>query len=249
MNQVNQGGKARPVGDLSHRVVRDLGLLQPAPTGWKIRNFLRYRRREVPQGVAYALLGNLSGIAVVRPTLTGMVYRRPEGLPIDINRRVSELLRENVSVRELARHFGGSVTDYGVMSRRLVTDTGVAFLVDALQNLTEPENFKFHAFGTGTTAEAASQTALVTELTTQYNPDNTRPTGSQTESAANVYRTVGTLSPDTGGTIAVTEHGLMSQAGTGGGTMFDRSVFTAVNLVAGADSLQTTYDLTIASGG
>jgi hypothetical protein len=142
----------------------------------------------------------------------------------------------------------GDVVPYGLASMRVVTDTGVAFIVDAFQNLVELENMKYHGFGTGGTAEAASQTALVTELTTQYNPDNTRPTGSTTEGAANVYRTVGTVSPDSGGTIAVTEHGVFSQAATGGGVMIDRSLFAAVNLTAGADSLQATYDLTFPSG-
>lgn len=143
----------------------------------------------------------------------------------------------------------GQPIDYGLASLRVVTTAGVGYLVDALQNLVEPENLKFHGFGTGTTAEAAGDTALVTELTTQYATDNTRPTGSQTEAAANIYRTVGTLSPDTGGTIAITEHGIFSQAATGGGTLLDRSVFSAVNLVAGSDSLQVTYDLTLSSGG
>lgn len=137
--------------------------------------------------------------------------------------------------------------DHGVVSRKVVTDTGVAFIVDAFQNTTEIENLKFHALGTGTTAEAASQTALVTELTTAYNPDNTRATGSLTEGAsANIFRTVGTNTVDA--TAAVTEHAIMSQAATGGGTMLDRSVFTAVNLASG-DSLQSTYDLTLTSGG
>lgn len=143
----------------------------------------------------------------------------------------------------------GTVEDLGLMSLRVVTDAGVAYIVDAFQNTTELENLKFHGFGTGTTAEAASQTALVTEETTQYNPDNTRPTGSTTEGAtANIYRTVATYSPDSGATRAITEHGIFSQAATGGGTMLDRSVFSAVNLVAGSDSLQTTYDLTFTSG-
>jgi hypothetical protein len=143
----------------------------------------------------------------------------------------------------------GTRTPLGLASLRVVTDAGVGYLVDALQNLTEPENFKFHGFGTGTTAEAASQTALVTEETTQYVSDNVRPTGSQTETSANIYRTVGTYSPDSGATRAITEHGIFSQAATGGGVMLDRSVFSAVNLVAAADSLQATYDFTITSGG
>lgn len=142
----------------------------------------------------------------------------------------------------------GTVIDFGVASMRVVTTAGVNYLVDALQNSVEPENFKYHGYGTGTTAEAAGDTALVTELTTEYATDSTRPTGSQTEGAsANIYRSVATLSPDSGGTIAVTEHGLFSASSSG--TLLDRSKFSAINLVAGSDSLQTTYDLTLSSGG
>ena len=143
----------------------------------------------------------------------------------------------------------GSIVRLGLISLRVVTDTGVQYLVDCLQNLQEPENLKFHGYGTGTTAEAASQTALVTELTTEYATDNTRPTGSLTEGAsANIFRSVATLSPDGAGTLAITEHAVLSQAATGGGTMVDRSVFAAINLTRGSDSLQTTYDLTLPSG-
>ena len=142
---------------------------------------------------------------------------------------------------------GDRVLDYGLLSLKLVTNAGVAFLVDGLQNLTEPDLFKFHGYGTGTTAEAVGDTALVTELTTQYVTDNVRPTGSQTENAANIYETVATLSPDSGGTIAITEHGIFSA--TAAGTILDRSVFAAINLVAGSDSLQTTYRFTITAGG
>lgn len=142
----------------------------------------------------------------------------------------------------------GEWLDYGLASMRVVTTTGVNYIVDAFQNTTEVENLKFHGFGTGTNAEAVGDTTLQTELTTQYNPDSTRPTGSTTEGAsANIYRTVGTLSPDAGGTIAITEHGIFSA--TSAGTLLDRSVFSAVNIVASADSLQATYDLTVSSGG
>lgn len=144
----------------------------------------------------------------------------------------------------------GSIVNLGLISLRVVTDAGVGFVVDAFQNLTELENMKYHGFGTGTTAENASQTALVTELTTEYATDNTRPTGSTTEGAsANIYRTVATLSPDGSGTLAITEHMVASQAATGGGVCFDRSVFSAINLTRGSDSLQTTYDGTFPSGG
>lgn len=48
--------------------------------------------------------------------------------------------------------------------------------------------------------------------------------------------------------VAITEHGIFSQAATGGGVLLDRSVFSVVNLASG-DSLQATYDLTFAAGG
>lgn len=141
----------------------------------------------------------------------------------------------------------GLEVDYGLASMRVVTDTGVGFIVDAFQNLTELENMKFHALGTGSTAEAAGDTALVTELTTEYNPNNTRATGTTTESAANIYRTVGTNTVDSAPGAAIREHGILSQAGTGGGVLLDRSVFAAITLAAN-DGIQSTYDFTITSG-
>lgn len=131
----------------------------------------------------------------------------------------------------------GARQDLGLLSTKVVTDAGVAYLVDAFQNLTEPENMKYHGTGTGTTAEAANQTALVTEVAT-------RATGTTTEGAsANIYRTVGTVSYS--GTFAITEHGIFS-ASTGG-TMLDRSVFAAINVQSG-DSIEFTYELTLPSG-
>jgi hypothetical protein len=145
----------------------------------------------------------------------------------------------------------GRIEELGLASMRVVTDAGVNFIVDAFQGTTELENLKYHGFGTGGTAEAAAQTALVTEETTQYNPDNTRPTGSTIEGAsANIYRTVATYSPDSGtNPRPITEHGIFSQAATGGGTMLDRSLFSVVNLAPSADSLQATFDYTLPSGG
>ena len=142
----------------------------------------------------------------------------------------------------------GSWVDYGLVSLRVVTTAGVTFLATRLTDAnTSIGNFDFHGFGTGGTAEAIGDTALVTELTTQYAVDNTRPTGTPSNPSANVYQSVGTLSPDTGGTIAITEHGLFSASS--GVTLLDRSLFSAVNLVAGSDSLQATYQLTLSAGG
>ena len=143
----------------------------------------------------------------------------------------------------------GQVVDLGLASLRVITTTGVNYIVDAFQNSVEVENMKFHGFGTGSGAEAVGNTALGTELTTQYAGD-VRPTGTTEEGAsANIYKTVATLTPDSGGTIQVTEHGIFSQAATGGGTMLDRDLFTAVPIVAGSDSLQADEQITFAAGG
>lgn len=140
----------------------------------------------------------------------------------------------------------GRMSDYGVVSRKVITDAGVAWLASAFDNTVEAEAMKYHGFGTGTTNEAASQTTLVTELTTEYASDNNRPTGTNNHSS-NAFTSVATLSPDA--SVAITEHGLFNQAANSGGTMFDRSKFAAVNLVGSADSLQATYTGTFTSGG
>lgn len=140
----------------------------------------------------------------------------------------------------------GRWVEYGLASLRVVTDAGVTYIcADIAGGGSDSNLFKFHGFGTGTGAEAASDTALGTELTTEYVTNSTRPTGSQSAST-NTYTTVATLSPDSGGTLAITEHGVFTA--TSAGTLLDRSKFTAVNLVAGSDSLQATYVYTMTSG-
>lgn len=138
---------------------------------------------------------------------------------------------------------------YGLASVRVVTTAGVAYLVDALQGSVEPELLRFHGYGTGNTAENSADTELDTELTTEYATDNVRPTGTLAEGAsANIFRTVGTLTPNSG-SPAIVEHGIFNQAANSGGTLLDRTVFAAVNLAsANGDSLETTYELTLPAG-
>jgi hypothetical protein len=145
----------------------------------------------------------------------------------------------------------GTVEDLGLASMRVVTTAGVNFIATRLVDAaTSIGNFDFHGFGVGTTAEAVGDTALVTEETTQYATDNTRPTGTPSNPSGNVYQSVATYSPDSGTSPRpITEHGLFSQAATGGGTLLDRSVFSVVNLTTSADSLQATYQLTLTAGG
>ncbi len=169
----------------------------------------------------------------------------------DVPRRAAEALDRGIRAAygELwgrVIHEDGSVTNLGLLGRKVVTDAGVAYLASCFDNTAEPEVFKYHGFGSGTTAESAAQTTLITEYTTEYASDNTRPTGSQAHSS-NTYTTVGTFSPDA--TVTVTEHGIFSQAANSGGTLWDRTKFTGIALTGSADSLQATYVLTLPSGG
>lgn len=139
------------------------------------------------------------------------------------------------------------VSDFGLVSLRVVTTAGVNYIVDAFQGTQNISLMRYHGMGTGTNAEATSDTALQTESTTALTPASTRATGTLTEGAsANIFRTVGSNVVNT--TVNATEHGIFNQAATGGGTLLDRSVFAAVGLVNG-NTFQTTYELTIAAGG
>ncbi len=144
------------------------------------------------------------------------------------------------------RNLDGTWTDYGIVSRRVVTNAGVAFLVDDWDaNGQDISTMNFHGCGTGATAEAAGDTALVAESTTVLTVDSTRATGTRAQPSANVYRSTGVVNFD--GSAAITEHGLFSQAATGGGVLWDRSVFSAVNVVSG-ESITFQYDCTINAG-
>jgi hypothetical protein len=138
----------------------------------------------------------------------------------------------------------GKSTDLGVVSRRVVTTAGVNYLRDDFANGAGGADislFKFHDAGTGTTAEAIGDTDLVTPA-----GPTTRATGTQVNGVAKTYSSVATISYTT--TLAITEHGLFTQAARAGGVLWDRSVFSAINVVNG-DSIQFTYTLTIADGG
>lgn len=183
---------------------------------WKLKNFILHRAPDMPR-LMVARIAQLCGV----PTI------------------VSELHLKLVKA-------DGKVINYGKVSTRVVTDAGVAFLVDAWQNLVELEIMKYHGVGTGTNAEAVGDTALQTEVTTNLNPNDTRATGSLAEGATgNIFKTIGTVLFD--GSAAVTEHGIFSQAATGGGTLWDRSIFSAINVVSG-DAIQATYSATFTSG-
>ncbi len=134
----------------------------------------------------------------------------------------------------------GTIEDLGVVSRKVVTDAFVEYLVDSLQG-TQADwiNFKYHDSGTGTNVEATGDTALQTPT------GEARSVGTQIEGAtANIYKSVATHTY--AGIFAITEHGLLNAAAAG--TLMDRSKFTAINIISG-DKIEFTYQLTATSGG
>lgn len=146
--------------------------------------------------------------------------------------RPQGILKAKLITKELAK------LDFGLISTNLVTNNGVAALVDILQGSVAATNVKYHGSGTGNTAEAAGDSALVTEV-------ETRATGTNAEGAsANIYRSVGTQSYTA--TRAIVEHGIFLASSTG--TLFDRSVFSAINVING-DSIEWTYEVTFSAGG
>ena len=134
----------------------------------------------------------------------------------------------------------GTVEDLGIVSTHVVTDAFVAALVDTLQSSVAAfSDYKYHDSGTGVNAEAAGDTALQTPC------GEARDVGSQIEGAtANIYKSVATNTY--AGSFAITEHGLFNAGAAG--TLMDRSVFSAINVISG-DKIEFSYQLSVSSGG
>lgn len=127
----------------------------------------------------------------------------------------------------------GQIEHLGLVSTMVVTTAGVNYMRDNFNNQTGSANivnFNFHDSGTGTGAEAVGDTALGAAA------GPARVTGTQSAPATKQYRTVGTITYTA--TLAITEHGVFSASSAG--TLWDRSVFGAINVNNG-DSIQFTY--------
>lgn len=145
------------------------------------------------------------------------------------------------NLKALLTHADGSVEEFDFGSG-LVTTAGVAFLANDFAAVStgtnEITNFNYHASGTGATAAAIGDTVMQTDSGVA------RVAGTQTSPAGGQARTVATMAYVS--TLAITEWGLFSASTSG--TLWDRKVFTAINVVNG-DSIQFTYTLTVNSGG
>ena len=154
--------------------------------------------------------------------------------------RMTGIPTYTAELRAIVTKADGTRVNYGLLSSRVVTTAFVEFVVDQLQvETTLFGDFRFHDSGIGTTAEN------ITDTTIETTDGEARVSGTQLEGAtANIYRSVGTITYTT--TLAITEHGLFNDLTTG--TLMDRSVFAAVNVV-NTETITFEYELTIAAGG
>jgi hypothetical protein len=113
----------------------------------------------------------------------------------------------------------------------LVVTAGKAYVADRMKN--NSSTMSHMAVGSGTTAAAAGNTALGTELG--------RVSLTSTTVSSNVVTYVATFAAGTG-TGAVTEAGILTASS--GGTMLCRTVFSVVNK-GSADSMTITWTVTV----
>ena len=114
----------------------------------------------------------------------------------------------------------------GEVSRKKITG---AFVTNIVANMcgsaSDISQYKFHDCGTGTNAEANTDVALQTEISTP----TTRATGTQVAggtATAPTYTSVATTGPHPAG--SVTEHIIATTAARTTTAIMDRSVFTAI---------------------
>jgi len=130
---------------------------------------------------------------------------------------------------------------YNMRGANLVTTAGKAGVASRINGAGAEAAFTYIAIGTGTTAADVGDTTLETEITT----------GGGERASATASRTTTDTTNDTSrlvltfnftATFAVTEAGALNAASTG--TLLNRQVFSAVNVVNG-DSLQVTIDIDV----
>lgn len=151
--------------------------------------------------------------------------------------RTSLVARKKVKGADGKFHYTG---DERTVYDKAVTDVFCEDIVDNLiAEVAAFGDYKYHESGTGTNAEAATDTDLQT-------PDGVgRATGTQVEGAtAKEYKSIATITYD--GTYAITEHGIFNTTNTS--ILMDRTVFSAINVENG-NQIEFTFTIAFTSGG
>lgn len=223
---VSVGGELSAVlirGDGSHR---DIGLLDSGS---------KHRLIGYPVQWWRALWAKLKVQGIVPATMGFAAFLALYGV-VDQPHKMSELFA-NPHVKKLVLAIVMASPAIG-----LVVQNGANFLAtDFASGQASPRisAMNFHDSGTGTVAATSTDSGLGA----QAGPA-TRATGTQSNPTTDQYRSVGTINYVS--TLAITEWGLFSASTSG--TMWDRRVFSVINVV-NLDSIQYTYTLTITGGG
>lgn len=146
---------------------------------------------------------------------------------------IDETMQLQGAMTLIVRRASGDIET--VHKDNIIVNVGFDFIADAIgKSASRPSVMGFIALGTGTTAAAASQSALVSELD---------------RNAATYAHTTGTKAfsftadfPAGDGTGAITEAGVFNAAS--GGIMLDRVVFPVVNKGVD-DSLTAVFTFTM----
>lgn len=144
-----------------------------------------------------------------------------------------------VTTKTVVKHIrNGEVIDTREVNNKKVT---TAFVNDIVDNLitetTAFGDYKYHDSGTGVVAESNADTALGTPCA------EARDAGTQIEGAQTYeYKSVATHTY--AGTFAITEHGIFNASSAG--TLMDRTVFSAINVVSG-DKIEFTFTIQFAA--
>lgn len=130
---------------------------------------------------------------------------------------------------------------YNMRGANLTTTTGKAGVAGRIGASGSPAAFTYIAIGTGTNAAAIGDTTLQTEITTNGGQRAAATVSLVTTDTTNdTARAVVTFTFT--GSFAVTEAGLLNASSSG--TLLNRQVFSAVNVVSG-DTLQVTIDIDV----
>jgi len=145
------------------------------------------------------------------------------------------------TIYAVKRNAAGFIRDARIV-RNIITNTGKAGMASRFNGAGSEAAFTYLALGTGSTAAAAGDTALGTEIVasglSRANATVSRVTTTQTNDTAQALHTW-----TASGSVSPSEVGLLNAASVG--VLAARQVFTAVPLVS-SDSFQITYKVQFA---
>lgn len=215
-----------------------LGLLKPDEENGHYlagRESLRYERRDWGEPIQQKILAWLRDN--IHREIPRAWYQLVLGHDIHIS-MFAELYTKHFHIEERDPFTGeyGWLENCGRVSRGKVTTAFRDFnATNFVTDSTTFGDFKFQRPGTGSTAEANTDTTLVTDTGLEA-------TGNQTNPTASTYQSVATVTADTTETWA--EHQIRNATGATGGTMLDRSLISPTVAVVNLDTVQFTYVLT-----